>query len=326
MSLKIIKAGIADSVQDSGRYGNMHLGINVNGAMDRVSAALANALLGKTAREPVIEIHFPASLILFEKPTIICISGADFQPVIADCVIDINRPYAIPAGSTLSFRKKIKGWRCYLSIYQHLNIDLWLGSYSTNLKAKAGGMKGRYLATGDTIVYEKDCVVESLLKNEMPVGMKWIMPTLSASIGGLLFIPGPEWDRLTDRSKQHFLQDFFTISRESDRMGYRLQGKPLQMASPQPILSSGVTNGTIQLLPSGQLIVLMADHPTTGGYPRIANIISADLPLLAQINQGDRISFQLTSVKEAEEKLKAQRQLIRKIRNAASLNFQKILA
>ncbi len=126
MSLEIIKAGILDSIQDVGRYGSQHLGINPGGAMDTLSAQLANALLGKKFNSPVIEIHFPSPTILFNKETIICISGADFSAVINDKKIPIHQPIIVKSGSKLKFQKKISGARCYVAFLHDLDLDKWL--------------------------------------------------------------------------------------------------------------------------------------------------------------------------------------------------------
>lgn len=155
MSLKIIRQGVLDTIQDLGRYGYQYLGINSNGVMDQFSAQLANALLGKNLSAPVIEIHFPASQFLFEKETVICITGADFLPSVNDQPIPLDHPVAVNKGTILKFDKLGTGARCYLSFLNDFDIGKWLNSYSTNLKAIAGGWQGRALQKNDVIPFKK---------------------------------------------------------------------------------------------------------------------------------------------------------------------------
>src|SRR6476469_7824076 len=145
MSLKILSAGILDTIQDKGRFGYQHLGINTTGVMDGYAAQLANALLGKDLGSAVIELHFPASEILFEQPTVICITGAEFSPVINNIPIPNNRPIAVGKNAVLKFTKATWGARAYLSVYHPFATTPSLGSLSTNLKAEAGGLNGNKL-------------------------------------------------------------------------------------------------------------------------------------------------------------------------------------
>ncbi len=154
MSLTIIKAGILDTVQDSGRFGYQGAGINPGGAMDPFSARLANSLLGKRADAPVLELHFPAARILLGEATIICITGANFYPAIDDQEIPMNQPVVVNKGTVVQFKKQVHGARCYIAVWQDLQLPKWLNSYSTNLKAGAGGFEGRALQTGDTLHYK----------------------------------------------------------------------------------------------------------------------------------------------------------------------------
>ena len=158
MSLKIIKTGLFDTIQDMGRYGYQHLGINPGGCMDRYAAALANALLGKELNSPVIEMHFPAATILFEADTLICIAGADMIPTINEQEIPLHQPLKIFAKDLLSFRGLRNGARCYLAILHDLRLESWLGSFSTNSRAEAGGFNGRSLKKEDVIELKSDPV------------------------------------------------------------------------------------------------------------------------------------------------------------------------
>ena len=325
MSLQIIKPGLLDTIQDQGRYGYQHLGINPGGAMDRFSSQLANALLGKNLDDAVLEMHFPAAKILFAEQTIICITGGDFSPTINKKKFPLNQPIAVTKNTELRFEQKLSGARCYLSFIHNLDLDKWLNSYSTNLAAGAGGYNGRALKKGDALNFKNN------FEYNYPAGEKdfALLPwkaTESISLKKeVRFIKGNEWDWMTEAAIKIFTESTYQITNNSNRMGYRLKGKELKLKVEQQLISSGVTFGTIQLLPDGQLIILMADHQTTGGYPRVAHVISADLPLLAQCNAGDEIKFsEVDHDIAAEELLKKQRDLLH-IQTASKFKIEKLL-
>lgn len=326
MSLTIIKAGILDSIQDEGRFGFQSSGINPGGAMDVFSARLANCLLGKPMNAPVIEIHFPAPVISFSGAAIICITGADFTTAINDKEIQINQPVLVNKKAVLLFKKVNQGARCYLSVVNNFEITAWLNSYSTNLKAAAGGLHGGSLKSGDIIPFEKIDALERYLKNETFKVLPWkVQPQEQQAVNKIEVIKGSEWGWLNEASQQAFLNSSFRITKIADRMGYRLSGTALHLKEQNQLVSSSVSFGTLQLLPSGQLIVLMADHQTTGGYPRVANVISAHLPLLAQCRTNDAFSFAITDIEIAEQKLLQQFNYLQKVQYAAGFKIEKIL-
>jgi len=325
MSLQIIKSGLLDTIQDQGRYGYQHLGINPGGAMDNFSSQLSNALLGKDLNSPVIEMHFPAPAILFEKETIICITGADFSPTINQIKIPINQPIAVSKDSVLKFEKMRTGARCYLSVLQELDLDKWLNSYSTNLIAGAGGFKGMAIKKGDIINFKNNFEYKFLTEEKHFALLPWKAietPTLKKE---MRFIKGNEWDWLTDDAIKILLESDYKILNNSNRMGYRLKGNALKVKEEVQMISSGVTFGTIQLLPDGQLIVLMADHQTTGGYPRIGHVITADLPLLAQYNIGDEIKFCTAEHAVAEQELIGKQRDLQQMQSASKFKIEKLL-
>lgn len=323
MSLRIIKAGIFDTIQDCGRYGYQHLGINPNGAMDRFSAQLANALLGNQLSAPVLELHFPASQIMFEKETIICITGADFSPTINGHEIPLHHPVFVPENSLLAFQKNRNGARCYLSLLYGFTIDLWLNSCSTNLKAEAGGWKGRRLLRYDQIGYKQIMPAVNFLKNNDFIVLPWKAAETVDTRTELEFIIGSEWHWLTKEAQEAFQNNWFQITNDADRMGYRLHGRELGVKEQKQLVSSAVSFGTIQLLPNGQVIILMADHQTTGGYPRVAHIISAHLPILAQKKANDVIQFKLTDLETAESKINAQYKHLQQLQTASWYRMEK---
>ena len=325
MSLIIIKAGLLDTIQDEGRFGFQASGINPGGVMDIFSARLANCLLGKPMNAPVLEMHFPAPVISFDEATIICLTGANFTAVNNDQEIQINRPLLVNKGTILRFEKAQYGSRSYLSILNNFRLPQWLNSYSTNLKAGVGGLHGCALKSGDSIPFEKTVDLDNYMKAEPYKALSWWAQSPELPVNKIEVIKGSEWNWLDKKSKQIFLETSFTITKVADRMGYRLSGNAMTLQESKQLVSSSVNFGTIQLLPSGQLILLMADHQTTGGYPRVANVISAHLPFLAQSNAGNVFSFVFTDVEKAEQKLLEQYNYLQLVQHAAGFKIEKFL-
>jgi len=308
MSVEVIKAGIADTFQDVGRFGRQHLGVNPNGAMDLAAMQVANALVGNDLNEGVLELCFPASILLFKKPALIALSGADFSAEINGNPIAINQSIAVLAGSELKFSKARKGVFCYLATHGGFALSTWLNSTSTNVKAKAGGLKGRSLQKGDSIEFKRNVTIR-----EGKV-FPWRANVFDFynDANNIQFLRGPEFDWLDEPSREQLMQESFSLTALRDRMGYRLKGKKLNR-NQEELISTAATFGTVQLLPDGQLITLMADHQTTGGYPRIAQVITADRSKLVQTNVGEEILFREVSLQEAEDLLLAQRKILKQI-------------
>lgn len=324
MSIKIIKAGILDTIQDGGRSGYRHLGINPSGPMDRFSAQLANALLGKKLEGQVIEMHFPASAFLFQQNTIACLAGADFSATINEQSIPVHQPFLAAENSVLKFTGMVAGARCYLSLLHGLQIDEWLQSASTNLKAAAGGWHGRRLQKDDCIPYKEKIDVPGLFTKESFSILHWKASPLKID-KNINVIEGNEWDWLTLDAQISFQDSAFAISNLSDRMGYRLYGEELATEKNEQLVSSAVDFGTVQLLPKGQLIILMADHQTTGGYPRLAHVCSTSLPSLAQLKPNDEIRFKVVTLQQAEDNLIQQQKYLEQLQNACKLKIENLL-
>lgn len=297
MSILFQKSGLLTAIQDLGRNGFRRFGINPSGAMDKTAVRLINILLGHDETEAAIEMHFPAPEILFEEDALIALGGADFGANLNENPIENWRIVFAEKGGVLKFEKKIYGSRVYLAVKDGFKIEKWLGSASTNLTANIGGFEGRALQKGDRIRFkakgkrQKAEFNFKISNNLLPFYSHF--PTVRVTAGA-------EFPLLTALSEGNFFSENFTISSKSDRMGFRLKGEPLFLLEQKEMLSSAVNFGTIQLLPDGQMIILMADHQTTGGYPRIAHVIERDLPLLAQLGAGDKVGFHLISVEEAE--------------------------
>lgn len=307
MSILITKTGVLDTFQDSGRNGFRKLGINPNGAMDKTAVRLINILLGNDENEAVLEMHFPACEIEFEDNVMFAVGGANFDAKLDVESINNWQIYAANKGQKLKFIKKILGNRCYLAVKDGFKIKKWLNSSSTNLTAEIGGFEGRKLSKGDSIKLNSRFKIQDL-KFQSKIARS-IIPNYS-NFPTVRIIAGAEYRDLTGLSEIIFLSNEYEITQNSNRMGFRLEGEELHLLNDKELVSSAVNFGTIQLLPDGQMIVLMADHQTTGGYPRIAHIIEPDLPLIAQLSANDSIKFEIISHEEAEDlNVKFQRDL-----------------
>ena len=312
-----------DTIQDLGRFGYQQFGINPTGAMDRFAAVIANILVGNKQDAPVIEMHFPAPSILFEKTSLIALCGADFDANVNGIPVPTDRPVMINHGRTLQFRSLKNKSHCYLAVSGGINIPLWLNSYSTNIMAEAGGYSGRRLIKDDMLLLNAENSYN--LPGDIDL---MVLPWKANGDYGMgpesevLLIKSNEWDWLDKGSQEKFLKNPFYISPNSDRMGYRLASEPLYATVKTELISSAVNFGTIQLLPDGQLIILMADHQTTGGYPRLGNIITTHLPKLAQMKGGEEIRFKFTDHDTAESLLIKQHQHLLQLEIACKLKLE----
>jgi len=321
--ITIIKPGILDTLQDGGRFGHAAIGINPNGAMDYYAMQVANALTGNAMENAVVEMYFPAPIMRFDEPLVIALAGADFGAHIGDTPVPINKPILVPAGATLSFKKKISGNVCYLSVHGGFEISPLLQSLSTHMIGGFGGLTGAKLKKGDTI----QC------KRPMPASVKelkvlpWRANTESAYMDAhyFYFIKGPEWDWMDALAQHTFLQEPFMVTAQSDRMAIRLKGEHLSLQEKKELVSSAVMMGTLQLLPDGQCLVLMADHQTTGGYPRVGNIIKAHLPKLAQASAGDYVHMLYVEQQIAEDLMFAQEDELKILKMACDAKIERFI-
>lgn len=324
MSIVVLQQGIMDTIQDKGRYGFQHLGINPGGVMDRIAMAVANALAGNPADEALLELHFPAGRYLFEAPALIALSGADFSATVNGSAVPLHTPLCIPAGATLAFEKLRSGARCYLAVRHGFELTPWLGSCSTHLKVGQGGFNGRALRKGDKLPFNTSAQPAG---NQQLKILPWTAATdhLYGRQATIRILPGICRDMPDAASRQQLINGNFRIGPHSDRMGFRLSGAPLHISKKEEQLSAGICKGAIQLLPDGQLIILMADHQTTGGYPVVAHVITADIPALAQYQAGQTLQFSLTGSNTAEEILWRQEKALRYLQHACQLRFEKWL-
>ena len=314
MGFKVIRPGILSTIQDLGRVGYQKSGIIVGGAMDKLALRIGNLLLGNSENEAGLEITLIGPALFFDKEQLIILTGADLSPSIDGNPVTMWRPVHIAKGAVLSFGKPVKGSRTYLSVAGGFKISPDLGSCATYLQAGIGGWQGRALKPGDYIPFKQ--VYTYTGKFTWSPDLK-LYPNAANQV--IRVIAGPEFNLFTKDSIHAFLTHLFTINKENNRMGYRLDGPEIQPAEKKDMLSSAVTFGTIQVPPTGNPIILMADCQTTGGYPRIASVITADLSILAQKQTGSEIKFELVTLAEGQKYLANRELQLKQLKHTISL-------
>jgi allophanate hydrolase len=302
--LKVIAPGIATTIQDLGRHGYRNVGVPLSGPLDRVGLVLANALVGNAANAPALEMRMqgPVLEVLAASVRVASVGGAGF-------VID-NEGMVAP-GRSVRLRRGHQ-LRCgalgslgcgYLAVEGGLAVPLVLGSASTCVRARIGGLHGDLLQPGDILRMTRGEVAQ---RPERTLAAPW-PPMLDAPIRVVL---GPQDDYFTADAIATLLSADYTISPQSDRMGFRLQGPKLAHAKGFNIVSDGVVTGSIQVPGTGEPIVLLADAQTTGGYPKIATVISADVPLLGRRRPGAHVRFSAVTPEEGEAARREQERVL----------------
>lgn len=290
MDVEILHAGMFTTVQDLGRFHYQQYGVPVGGAMDKNALRMINMLVGNEENEAGLEITIMGPKLLIKKTTLLAIGGADMEPLLNGERIPLWHPILAEEGSMLCLGKAKSGCRAYVTFAGGININRTMGSKSTYIRLALGGIEGRMLKKGDYFQIGTGAEVASRfiqnLQEEKRIKTKWAICNNALPKYKkhpiLRVITDFEYDQFTEESIKSFFSKEYKVSNYADRMGYRLDGDVLNRVEEIEILSSPVTFGTIQVPNGGQPIILMADRQTTGGYPRIGNVISVDLPLLAQ--------------------------------------------
>ena len=327
MSITILKPGISSSIQDLGRWGLQQFGIPISGAMDEYAARRANILCGNEEHEPVIEITLHGAEIMFNEAACISLTGSGSMIYLNGIEIQYNRLIKLDAFSTLKFKPSATGCRSYLAIQGGLDIKKEMGSCSTFAASGIGGISGQPLKTGDIIPFSRKESFHTkaneinITKNGFAVST-WIGVDLKEQQhNGIIRInicAGPEWDLFNEQSKSIFLNSEYSISLKANRMGIQLEGPRLELTEKKEMISSAVTKGIIQITNEGLPIILMADAQTTGGYPRIARVCSADISTLAQCRPGDKVFFELISDEESSRIMNEKKKSLQQLKIALS--------
>ena len=306
MSLRFIQAGMQTSIQDTGRMGFMHQGISRGGAMDPLSLRLANWLVSNALDQAAIEVTLVGPVIEFTQNLTIAICGAEFDLFLNGESVFNNETINVKTGDVLAFKRLRKGARAYLAIAGKLSINPLFSSQSTHLIARFGGYKGRQFQVDDELMLSSRKEVK---KRVLPEAYR---PIFSGNYL-LRCCPAIETDCFEQESIDAFCNTSYTISNDSNRMGLRLEGDPVPVDTSMNIVSSGLTQGSIQVPASGLPIISSVDGQTIGGYPRIANVISSDLNILGQLNTGDRINCLFVSRNTAWAQLQQKQMFLNKL-------------
>ncbi len=297
--IEIKKAGLLTSIQDLGRFGYQRDGLPVGGAMDPYAFQIANLLVGNRPNEAALEITLTGPHLKFHGEHLVALCGGDFAPRLNGSPVPQWQTLRIRDGDELVIGAASSGCRAYLAVGGGLRVPQVLGSASTLMRAKIGGWQGRALVNGDIIP------TNNMGKAVLPRGVRsrslahdW--RPLYAGHARVRVMLGPQEDAFTEKGLNTFLRAKYTVTANSDRMGYRLQGPPVEHRDGADIISDAVPLGGVQVPPNGQPILLMADRQPTGGYTKIGTVISADIPKVAQLVPGQTISFERTTLKEAQ--------------------------
>lgn len=285
-SLTVESPGLLTTVQDLGRPGFGPLGVSQSGAADPVALRLGNLLVGNLSNSAALEMTLLGGTFVFPEGAVIAITGADFGPTVKDQPLEMWTQHIIEPGAKLKLGSTQNYARSYLAIAGGIDVPPFLGSASTHLVSSLGGFQGRALRKGDVLPLGRPA-------NRIPprrisqVALFNLKPRKKLRV-----TEGPQSDQFSEDAKQSFFRALFRVSEDANRLGIRLEGPALSVSMPAEMITEGVTLGAVQITPSGQAIILGVEQQTTGGYPKIANVIGADLHRLGQLRPRDEFRFE----------------------------------
>ena len=314
MAMHVIFPGPRTTIQDRGRLGYQNSGFAPSGFMDRVASRMANVLVGNKDSEAVLEFCLIGPVLKFDETVNLAVCGGDFSIDVGGRVYPANKAVRVPAGITVKILTGKVGIYGSVAVGGGLDIPMVMGSRSTNLRCGIGGFKGRALMAGDVIA------LRSPENGRKDLSWRWVPPRRLVSpddpdITRVRVIPGPQENMFTAAGIRTFYESTYEITAHSDRMGCRLSGPVIESTGGYDILSDGIVNGSIQISGTGEPIVMMADRQTTGGYTKIANVITADFGVLGQLKAGDKVRFAQVTVQEAQSLLARQREELARLKN-----------
>lgn len=295
---EVMSGGLLTTIQDLGRHGFLQYGVPTAGAMDEFALRIANLLVGNPENTAALEITLSGPTLNFRSPTLASVTGGDLSPQLNGKPVPMWESFTVKPGDILSFSGRRSGCRAYLALAGGIQVPEVMGSRSTYMRGKMGGMEGRALAAGDLLNGQAP-VAGSLVKGGRRLPAAFVPNYTDEVI--LRVIPGPQEDFFPPESLALFSCSIYTMTADSDRMGYRLAGPIIRHKAGADIISDGLPLGAVQVPGHGNPIIMLADRQTTGGYAKIATVISADLPRLAQMLPGQRVRFRLLSPAEARQ-------------------------
>ena len=296
MGIRILKGGMLTTVQDLGRTGYQSQGFSVAGVMDVRAFKIANLLLDNPENEAVLEFTLIGPTLEFTSATIIAITGGDFQPTINGDPAPMYTAIYSNKGDILKFASARTGSRGYIAFSSYLDIPVVMGSRCTNMKSKIGGFKGRKLENGDYIGFR-------IKRRYLPffLSRKLEPDDYDQDEANVRVIMGPQDAVFSRQGIETFLSNEYTVTSDFDRMGCRLEGAFIAPKDTSDIISDGIAFGSIQVPSHGKPIILLSDRQTTGGYAKIATVISVDIPKIVQRKTDHKIRFQAITVEEAQK-------------------------
>jgi antagonist of KipI len=298
-SITVLRPGLLTTIQDGGRWGHQASGVPVSGPMDRVSHRMANALVGNDETAALLEATLLGPEIRIESSALVAVAGADLGARLDAEDVPLHRPIKCRPGSVLRFRERRSGARAYIAFGGGITTPAVLGSRATHTYCGLGGVQGRAIAVGDRLPLGSERGISPWRVVNVPQ---------RASAGGakVRVLPGPQHDHFPAQALDLLQRTRFTVTSQSDRMGYRLEGGTIPRVEGHEMISDVTFAGALQVPPSGDPILLMSDRQTSGGYPQIAIVITADLPIAGQLAPGDWIEFEVCTRHQALSALIAQ--------------------
>ena len=298
MTIQVQSPGMFTTVQDLGRYGYGPIGVSPSGAADPLSLRVGNLLVGNLESDAALEITMLGGTFVFPEGALVAISGADF-----DVSIPMWTAHRMQPGEMLKIGGARSGARCYLCVHGGIAVKSLLGSASTHILTSLGGFEGRPLKKGDVLpIGDSRPARPLILPAEIMAKLK-PRKSLRATVA-----PQTHW--FAQESLRTFFQSLYTVTDDSNRMGLRLDGPPLETPQHGQMTSEGVSLGAIQIPAAGRPIILFVELQTTGGYPKIANVISADLPSVGQLRPRDQVRFELVTPEAARAFIRDQEELV----------------
>tara|TARA_B100001559_G_scaffold311852_1_gene308843 strand:+ start:72 stop:998 length:927 start_codon:yes stop_codon:yes gene_type:complete len=292
MSIKVLKSGLQTTIQDLGRYNQSHFGISSSGAADTLSLKIGNLIVGNKESASAIEMTMLGGEFQFKKECIIALSGSEFEVSLDRKTIDYYKAININKGQILSLGYTKTGARAYMCIKGGIDVDNYLSSKSTHILSGVGGFLGRPILKGDILNMSLDDGLNNQVK---------FNNILDINLSKIRITKGLQFKYFKENVWENFISKTFTVSNSSNRMGIRLSGNKILSNVHSEIITEGVPLGAIQVPSGGDPIISFVEHQTTGGYPKIANVISADMHKVGQLKPGDKFEFDLVSKDEAED-------------------------
>lgn len=305
MALRITLAGPALTVQDRGRLGFQDQGFSPAGVMDWRAAALGNLLVGNDRDAAVLEFALAGPTLVCEQPRVLALTGADVHATLDGAPIPTNQAVSVPAGSVLSVGRVRRGVFGYLAISGGgVDTPPVMGSRSTSVRYGLGGLEGRALRAGDVVPLAGEACAELPAMEARAVFAEDAFYEWDAPCTWVRLVAAGGERACAPESVEALFSEPFTVSSKSDRMGFRLTGPKLRPLRSGGIVSAGIALGSVQVPPSGQPIVVLADHQTTGGYAKIGTVATCDLPRLVQCPAGRQVRFERVTVAQAQRLLR----------------------